>query len=384
MLFTQRIRIVQFESKLKYNLWRPDNAYRKVKEMAMTRSILAAAVAAAISAGGAVAQSQPSNAPGAVPAGQGNPYQRARQLPARIMEFKAEPANIQPGQSVTLTWSTENPVGITVDPDLGRVTPRGVSQLTPARTTTYTLTVRGPDSQVLTKTVTVTVAGTTPAESAGAAASAKEVPRGANSKPDLSGVYDISFGAPGGGRGGRGPASDMPVLKPGAEKFKVVRAENDTGQYSDCMPLAGPQAFAVPYQFQIVESHHSVAVLNGYPGTFRIIPTDGGPHPADPDPTWMGDSIGHWEGDTLVVDSVGFNDKTEINGYKHTDKLHIIERFRRPEYNTLEYEATLEDSNVFAKPWTVKRNFALRPDLSKVDEFVCEHNPDYNKYFEKK
>ena len=74
---------------------------------------------------------------------------------------------------------------------------------------------------------------------------------------------------------------------------------------------------------------------------------------ADPDPTWMGESIGHWDGDTLVVDTVGFNDKTEINGYLHTDALHIVERFRRTEYNTLQYEATLDDPNVFVKPWTV-------------------------------
>jgi hypothetical protein len=353
--------------------------------MEITKSIIAVIAATAIWAATAMAQSQPATAPGAVSAGTGNPYQRARQLPARIMDFKAEPANIQPGQSITLTWSTENPVGTTIDPDLGRVTPRGVLQLSPARTTTYTLTVHGPDNQVLTKSVTVNVAGTTLAGSGGTGASGpKEVPRAANGQPDLSGVYDFSFGGASAGRGGRGSAPEGPVLKPGAEKFKVVRPENDTGQYSDCMPLAGPQAFAVPYQFQLVQGAHSVAILYGYPGTFRIIPTDGGLHPADPDPTWMGDSIGRWEGDTLVVDSVGFNDKTEINGYKHTDKLHMIERFRRPDYNTLEYEATLEDPNVFTKPWIVKRNFSLRPDLAKVDEFVCEHNPDYTKYFEKK
>lgn len=343
--------------------------------MKISLAAFAAAVMLAIPAG---AQQ------GAVSAGAGNPYQRARLLPARIMDFKAEPASIQPGQSVTLTWSTENPTGTTIDPDLGRVTPRGIQQLTPARTTTYTLTVRGPDNQVLTKSVTVTVAGTTPLTSNGAAEGAKkEVPRTADGKPDLSGVYDISFGGGGGGRG-RGPAPEGPALKPGAEKFKVVRPVEDTGLYSDCMPLAGPQAFAVPYQFQLVQSAHSLAILNGYPGTFRIVPTDGGPHPSDPDPTWMGDSIGHWEADTLVVDSVGFNDKTEISGYKHTEALHIIERFRRPDYSTLQYEATLEDPNVFVKPWTVTRAFALRPDLPKVDEFVCEHNPDYTKYFEKK
>ena len=98
-----------------------------------------------------------------------------------------------------------------------------------------------------------------------------------------------------------------------------------------------------------------MAILYGYPGTFRSIPTDGGPALRDPDPTWMGDSIGHWDGDTLVVDTVGFNDKTEINGYLHTEALHIVERFRRTGYNTLQYEATLEDPNVFVKPLTVSR-----------------------------
>jgi hypothetical protein len=98
----------------------------------------------------------------------------------------------------------------------------------------------------------------------------------------------------------------------------------------------------------------------------------------------MGDSIGKWEGDTLVVDTVGFNDKTEISGFKHSESLHMIERFSRPNYDTLQYEATLEDPNVFVRPFTVTRSFALRPDLNKIDEFVCENNRDYSKFFEKK
>jgi hypothetical protein len=299
------------------------------------------------------------------------------------MDFKAQPASIRPGQPVVLTWSTENPVAVTIDPDIGTVTPRGARQVTPAATTIYTLTVKGASEPALVRTVTVNVAGTTPVAAKAVAGDSgkKDVPR-VNGHPDLSGVYGAGGG---GGRGrGAGAAPAGPVLKAGAEKFKVVRPPDDAGQYSDCMPLAGPQAFAVPYQFQLVQSAHDVAILNGYPGTFRIVPTDGGPHPPDPDPTWMGDSIGHWEGDTLVVDSVGFNDKTEINGYRHTDALHIVERFSRPNYDTLEYEATMEDPNVFVKPWTMSRSYTLRPDLSKVDEFVCEHVPDYSKFFEKK
>lgn len=352
--------------------------------MMLSKKIFEAMTLAGFLAGFAFGQAAtPPPQPGVVSAGTGNPYQRARLLPARIMEFKAEPESIQPGQSTTLSWSTENPVGVMLDPGVGKVTARGVEQITPKATTTYTLTVKGPNDQVLTRTLTVNVAGTTPlTESEAAKESAKkEVPRMADGKPDFSGIYDFTFGRRG-ATAGDGP--EAPLLKPGAEKYKVVRGPDDAGQYSDCMPLAGPQSFAVPYQFQLVQGAHDLAILYGYPGTFRVIPTGGGLHPSDPDPTWMGDPVGHWEGDTLIVDSVGFNDKTEINGFRHTDKLHIVERFRRPDYNTLEYEATLDDPNVFVKPWTVKRNFTLRTDLTKVDEFVCEHNTDYSKYFEKK
>ncbi len=357
--------------------------------MAIARSIFGALLAAC-SMGSAAAQTPatapqaPSGAPqsGIVSAGKGNPYQFARGLPARIVDFTAEPASIRPGQAATLTWSTEDPAGITIDPGPGRVAARGVVQVTPSATTTYTLTVLGPNDQKLTRTVTVNVAGTTPV-AGGTAASAtakKATPRTADGKPDLSGVW-----AGGGGRGGNAAAApEAPVLKPGAEKFKVVRVADDAGQYADCMPLAGPQGVAAPYHSEFVQSAHALAILNGFPGTFRVIPTDGGPHPVDPDPTWMGDSIGHWEGDTLVVDSVGFNDKTEISGYRHTEALHIVERFRRPDYDALQYEATMEDPNVFVKPWTVSRVFQLRTDMTKADEFVCENNRDYNQLFEKK
>jgi hypothetical protein len=322
---------------------------------------------------------------GVVSAGTGNPYQRAGQLPARIINFTAQPASIQPGQSTTLAWSVENPSGTSLDPGPGRVRPRGSQQVTPAATTTYTLSVRGPNNQMLTKEVTVTVAGTTPVNAPGSASAAKkDVPRLANGKPDLSGVYDAPFGG-GGGRGGaRGAAPAGPVLKPGAEKYRSVRGPNDAGLTADCMPLAGPQAFSVPYQFQLVQSAHDLAILNEYPGTFRIIPTDGGPHQVDPDPTWMGDSVAHWDGDTLVIDSIGFNDKTEISGFKHSEALHIVERFTRTDYNTVQYEATIEDPNVFAEPWKIARSFGLRTDLPKIDEFVCEHNEDYGKFFDKK
>ena len=311
------------------------------------------------------------------------------QPPARITEFRTQPESIQPGQAATLIWATENPNAVTISPDLGKVTPRGSRQVNPKATTTYTLTVTGPNNTMLTKEVTVTVPGTTPvnAGSASIATAAKrEVPRLANGKPDLSGVY--SFGGGGGGRGaapggGRAAAPAGPELKPGMEKYRVVRGPNDAGALSDCMPIAGPAAYSVPYQFQILQTPSYAVIMHEYPGVFRIVPTNGATHPVDPDPTWMGDAVGRWEGDTLVVDIVGFNTKTELSGFKHSEGLHIVERFSRPDYDTLQYEATLEDPTVFVRPWTVTRTFPLRPDLNKIDEFVCENNKDYSKLFVK-
>jgi hypothetical protein len=329
----------------------------------------------------ATTQAPPKLAPGAVPAGfDGSAYTKAREISARIMSFTVEPNSIQPGQSAVLKWGTENPAGVTLDPAIGRVLATGSQIVKPNRTTTYTLTVRGgANNTVLTRSVTVNVAGTTalaPDVAAAGSAATQAVPR-LNGKPDLSGVYGAAPN--GGGRGGT-PAGDGPVLKPGAEKFRVVRPANDTGFFSDCMPVIPPQGFGV-YEVQIIQGANSVAILNEFPGTFRAIPTHGGPQPADPGYSWQGNSIGHWEGDTLVVDTRGFNEKTEIQGFRHTDELHIIERFTRPEFGVLKYETTVEDPNVWVKPWTTTKMFAIRPDLERVGEFVCENNRDYRPLF---
>jgi hypothetical protein len=172
-----------------------------------------------------------------------------------------------------------------------------------------------------------------------------------------------------------------PTLKPGAEKYKIVRASDDTGQYSTCMPPGIPQTFFVPYYIQIVQAPTHLVVAHEYLNLFRIIPTDGRPHPPDPDPSWMGNPVARWDGDTLVVDSIGFNDKTEINGYRHTEKLHVVERFSRPDFDTLQYEATIEDPNVFAGPWVIRRTFPFLPEYDQINEFVCENNRDYKPLF---
>jgi len=334
------------------------------------------------------AQQPAAQAPAPAPAGE-SPYRAAARLPARITSLVVEPAMIQPGQSVTLRWSVENPTSVTLDP-LGRVAPRGQRTLSPSVTTTYTLSVTGAGNSAEKRTVTVvvqgTVAGASPSDAV-TTSGKKAVPRTADGKPDLSGIY--GYGGGGGGRGAApapaapGSLPTTPTLKPGAEKFRVVRGADDTGQYSSCLPPGIPQSFFVPYYIQIVQAPKAVVVAHEYLNLFRIIPTDGRPQAADPDPSWMGHPVGRWEGDTLVVDSIGYNDKTEINGYRHTESLHVVERFRRPDVDTLQYEATIEDPNVFAGPWVMKRTFPLLPEYDSINEFVCENNRDYKPLFGK-
>jgi len=314
----------------------------------------------------------PAGRQGAPPAGRGRGGP-----PARIVTFEARPASIKPGESAMLVWLVENPGAPAIEPGIGRVVPRGTQRVTPSATTTYTLT-----NGDLTRSVTVTVAGTKPvAATAAAGPASKGITRTPEGKPDFSGVF--AFGG-GGGRGaarGGGAAPAGPQLKPGAEKYRVQRGPLDTGRTSDCMPLPPPDAFGVPYQFQIIQNKDYLVIFHEYPGTFRIVPLDGEPHQVDPDPAWLGDSVGKWEGDTLVIDTIGYNDKTEISGYRHSEALHTVERLKRNE-DGIDYEITIEDPNVFVAPFTVSRTFRFNvPPMKRIFEFICENNRDYRPLF---
>jgi hypothetical protein len=110
----------------------------------------------------------------------------------------------------------------------------------------------------------------------------------------------------------------------------------------------------------------------------RQIFLDGGSHPKDWNPAWLGHSIGHWDGDTLVVDTTGFNDKTWFGGQgptatPHTEKMHITEGYRRADLGHLEIEVTIEDPDTFIKPWIFKRAAELAPD-DEIQEYVCTEN----------
>lgn len=301
-------------------------------------------------------------------------------LEPRILVFEARPATVRAGQPVLLVWQTENPSGVAIEPGVGAVTPRGSRQVTPKATTTYTLTMKGGPTRAV--TVTVEGASSAPTSVATSGVRTSGISRMPDGKPDFSGVY---------GNAGLPQGTTPPPLKPGAEKFRIVRGgPNDvrgrttltTG--NDCKPLGIPQTYITPYPFQIVHTPTLMVIVYEYPMAVRFVPLDGRAQTIDPDPSWMGTSVGRWDGDTLVIDAVGFNDKTEVHGFMHTEALHVVERFRKVENGNLQYDVTVDDPNVWETPWVIPaRTFALRPEIEFVSEFVCESTVDYQRLFKK-
>ena len=155
-----------------------------------------------------------------------------------------------------------------------------------------------------------------------------------------------------------------------------------TGKEVGCLPPGVPRIYIQPFLFEIVETPGRVLELFEFDHHMRQIFTDGRQHPKDPDLTWMGHSIGGYEGNTLVIDTIGLNDKTWIDrgGLPHSDQLHVIERIRRPSPEALEINFTIEDPKAYTQTWTGYRNFKLRPTWN-LNEFICADNADYNKEF---
>jgi hypothetical protein len=331
--------------------------------MFVQKKILQAIVCSFFFSAAVVAQAPPpAGFPGTPPAGP----------PAEIVRFEVTPSSIDPGEPVTLRWEALNAFSLAIEPTLGAIATRGSQTLTPEATTTYTLTVTGTGG-AKNRSVTVTVAGTTAAASNAAdGPDDQPIPHLWNGQPDLSGVY----------LGGRDVRMVGAVdVRAGAESFRVVQREDDLGQGAQCLPPGVPGATMSPYPLQIVHKPDLVVILYEAYNIFRIIPI-GREHAEDLDPTWLGHSVAHWEGDTLVVDVVGFNDKTLIAGHRHTEDLHVVERYRRSSYGAIAYEATVEDPNVFATAVKYAGELILHPEW-EIGEYICAENPkDYAELFE--
>lgn len=143
---------------------------------------------------------------------------------------------------------------------------------------------------------------------------------------------------------------------------------------SRCLPLGIPWIYGIPDPYKIVQTPGLTLIL--YAGEpVRQVFTDGRKHTPDPEPSWHGYSVGKWEGDTFVVDTVGFNDRTWLDafGHPHSESLHIVERFRRVSFGHMDVQVTLEDPKMYTKPVTVTYNQTLVPDTEMLD-YVCTEN----------
>jgi hypothetical protein len=205
-----------------------------------------------------------------------------------------------------------------------------------------------------------------------APAVSKPTPRTPDGKVDFSGIwspdphfiYDIN--------GALADGEELPI-QPWALKTTVERGSKDDPE-ANCLPTGVPRQ--APYPWRIVQTPSQVYFLfEGNIHSYRQIFMDGRPHPPDLDPTWYGHSTGTWDGDTLVVDSVGFNDKFwfDFAGHPHTEKLHVVERFHRPDFNRLAYDVTIDDPGAYTKPFTLHGRSAYQFD-TEVMEYICNEN----------
>jgi len=192
--------------------------------------------------------------------------------------------------------------------------------------------------------------------------------------PDFAGVWELVFSPP---RGGGGPP-EQPTLTPEyTAKLKAYQAAgHQDNPTANCLPPGMPQIMNQPYPIEFLMTPGKITlVIEAYSQTRRIF-TDGRKHPDDPDPTFNGHSIGHWEGDTLIVDSVAFSTDTPMAqswGVRHGDKMRIEERFRLPGPDTMEIVTTVSDPLALTKPFTSPKTLARYRDW-ELAEYVCEQN----------
>jgi len=194
------------------------------------------------------------------------------------------------------------------------------------------------------------------------------------SERDLSGVWSGS------------PNADTfnqadPLLTTWAEdKFKAIKpgygphaSALSDDPLLDCLPPGVPRILLTPFPMQIVQIPGEVIMLFEYDHYVRHVYTTKREHARGLQPTWMGDSIGRWEGNTLVVDTVGLTERSWLDqvGHPHSDQLHVVERIRRTDHYTLEDDLSFDDPKAYEKPWAGKRVFKLRPGWHLM-EYVCE------------
>ena len=203
-------------------------------------------------------------------------------------------------------------------------------------------------------------------------------PRLPDGRPDFSGLWNG-----GGGIGRLAPGEEM-IMTPWAQEIFDYRqdpnqnaANEDPNLY--CLPSGVPRMSPYPWRMVQTPTHgpetHIFILFEGNIHSYRQIFMDGRNHPEDPNPTWFGHSIGTWEGDTLVVDTIGYNDQFwfSFQGHPHSEQLHTIVRFTRTDLNTLQWDITIDDPVAYEKPFTVTSQARLMPN-DDLMEYICQEN----------
>jgi hypothetical protein len=226
-------------------------------------------------------------------------------------------------------------------------------------------------------------------------------PRAADGRPDLSGLWQTNSAPPEvlkrlipqatNGAGEEPPSQyfinifsgfkpgDEPLLPAAAEAFRL-RARNFTNEspISHCFPEGMPMLEMSPAPYKIVQTPGATFLLYERDTTFRQVYTDGRSLPDDPQPSWLGYSVGKWNGDSLVVDTIGFNDRgwLDARGHTHSEVLHLRERFHRLDFGHMEVQLTVDDPQTYARPFTVKLEQRLLPDTDLLESYCIENEKD--------
>lgn len=203
-----------------------------------------------------------------------------------------------------------------------------------------------------------------------------EAPRNADGRVELGaprGETGLWFGG-----GLRVTSHESVPYQPWAEQVVAYRRESMLEPHTRCKPSGGPRQWLTPYGAEIVEIPEIERIFIfdvGGPHTYRTIFMDGSEHPENLEPSYYGHSVGHWEGDTLVVDSVGYIERFWLDrgATPHTEDLHMVERFTRTSLTDMEYELTVEDPNVYTEPWTGTMGLNFRGNR-ELFEYVCQDN----------
>ena len=194
---------------------------------------------------------------------------------------------------------------------------------------------------------------------------------GTTNPPDLNGFWNNQYTP----NLAQALGHEPPYTSYGAERWKNVDTKDDpTGM---CLPVGPSRAFTAPMPFQVVQGPTMVAFLFEYQTIYRMVYIDK-KHPPDimDYPEFMGHSIGHWEDDTLVIDTVGINERSWLDtaGHEHSRQLHLVERIQKLDDDHLKYTVTYDDPVFFTQPWSITRTFTRGKPTDRIMAYSCEEN----------